>query len=681
MGRSLSRIATAAVVSVFAGTALSTLAGQQAPPTPQRPTFRAGALFVRVDAYPARDGRIVKGLTKDDFEILEDGQPQAIESFEFIEFATWTPEALRRDPNSVRESLALAADPRYRVFVLYLDMYHVEVSGSHRVRRPLIEFLNRTLGPNDLFGVLTPRQSPADLTLGQQTQVIEEQLTRYWDWGVGGVTGAPDREDLQLIACFGEDVAKELIRRRHLDKVLSDLEELSVRLGGIREERKDVILFSNGWSGLPPADLSLFARRGLGSGAVPPVGVGPDGRLRTGDPNPGALNMTWCSSELVRLAGIDFSIRYRQMIATARQANVTIHTITPAGLEAPKDGTSAELDAIRGRTESLQTLAENTAGVAVVHTNDMGAGLRRISDDLAASYVLGYYTTNTKWDGRVRRIKVRLKASGAAVRARSEYRGPTAEEIAKASAASPLSTDPVAGRSPVDAALAKLARLRAAATLHVLGAAGPDEVTIVAELAPAGLARWKHGGDLQILVTDASGETVGSARGRLEPGARAALVRVPVTVRKETTARTGSAGSWQALVRLRAEGIASDEQSVTIARPTATLVGDPILFRALAGPNPSLRPVASLEFLRSERLRVEWPALGSLDRRDARLLGRDGEPFPIVVAVSESESGGARIIAADLTLSPLAAGDYLIELTATAGDMSERKLVAFRVMR
>src|SRR5262245_32524067 len=77
----------------------------QAPPQPptqaqQRPVFRGGTHFVRVDAYPAKDGKIVEGLTPEDFEILEDGKPQTIESFDYITFETFTPEAERHDPIS-----------------------------------------------------------------------------------------------------------------------------------------------------------------------------------------------------------------------------------------------------------------------------------------------------------------------------------------------------------------------------------------------------------------------------------------------------------------------------------------------------------------------------------------------------------------------------------------------------
>ena len=152
---------------------------------PQRPTFRTGTNLVRVDAYPSRDGRIIEGLTAEDFEILEDGVAQAIQSFQFVRYERNAATGERRDPNSQREGFQLAADPSYRVFVIYLDNLHVDFSGSHAVRLPLLNFMNRVLGPHDLFGVLTTAQSVNDLMLGQRTEFIEEQLTKWWDWGRG----------------------------------------------------------------------------------------------------------------------------------------------------------------------------------------------------------------------------------------------------------------------------------------------------------------------------------------------------------------------------------------------------------------------------------------------------------------------------------------------------------------
>ena len=65
----------------------------------QRPVFRGGTHFVRVDAYPTgKDGKIVEDLKPEDFEILEDGKPQAIDSLDFVKYDTFTPEELRVEP-------------------------------------------------------------------------------------------------------------------------------------------------------------------------------------------------------------------------------------------------------------------------------------------------------------------------------------------------------------------------------------------------------------------------------------------------------------------------------------------------------------------------------------------------------------------------------------------------------
>src|SRR6185436_1995009 len=173
--------ASAALAASLTGQAQDPKREQQQPP-PQ--VFRSGAHYVRVDAYPARDGKPILGLTSSNFDVLEDGKPQTIEAVDFIEHPAWTPLGERRDPNSQGEGFELAKDPRYRVFVLYLDAYHVDVAGSHRLRVPLGELLNRMLGPKDLFGVLTPGQMPKDLLLGQLTQTIEEQLAKNWTWGL-----------------------------------------------------------------------------------------------------------------------------------------------------------------------------------------------------------------------------------------------------------------------------------------------------------------------------------------------------------------------------------------------------------------------------------------------------------------------------------------------------------------
>src|SRR5262245_36875327 len=102
-------------------------------PAHQRPTFRVGSSFVRVDPYPTKDGKPVLDLTANEFEVLEDGVPQKIDSFEHV--IVRAPAATERvEVPSQRESLQAAANPRNRVFVVFLDTWYVGFASTHAIK-------------------------------------------------------------------------------------------------------------------------------------------------------------------------------------------------------------------------------------------------------------------------------------------------------------------------------------------------------------------------------------------------------------------------------------------------------------------------------------------------------------------------------------------------------------------
>src|SRR6185369_598991 len=116
-----------------AATALAVGVLAQTPAPQPPPTFRTEANYVRVDIYPTKDEAPVTDLTQADFEVLEGGAPQKIEQFERVLIRGGIPQDLRREPNSVEEGRQAAQNPRARVFVLFLDINHVSVEGSHDI--------------------------------------------------------------------------------------------------------------------------------------------------------------------------------------------------------------------------------------------------------------------------------------------------------------------------------------------------------------------------------------------------------------------------------------------------------------------------------------------------------------------------------------------------------------------
>ena len=634
----------------------------QEPQQRQPPVFRAGAHFVRVDVYPTRDGQPLTGLTRADFELLEDGKPQAIETIEFVESPIWTTNADRRDPNSQRAGFELARDPQYRIFVVYLDAFHVASDGSRRVSLSIVDFLNRMIGPRDLFGVLTPAQTVNDLMLGQLTQTVSQQLTDHANWGLAD-RRAPQPGELELEAAFAPALAAYLIALRRLDKVYSDLEALVSRLGDLRDERKNIVFFSDSL----PSPRTGFSQTAIdptgGSGAPPRIGVSSEGTLTLG-PRAGELDRRALDNERVRLTSIDFDRRFRELLRSARRANVSFYTVRPGGLD-------AHYTLMSGGISNLRVLAEETDGTAVAGSNDVRPGLKRVADDLSSHYVLGYYTSNTTWNGATRQITVKLKATGQKLRARREYRAPTEAEMASIRTAGAPAGAPPPAPSPIGAALDALARLRPAAPFAAYGTASPGEVSIVAEIAAAEIegGRWKQGADVQVMLSDDKGDTR-VANGRIEPGARGTLIKVAVSPQS---------ASWQALVRLSAASHPPLTDSISLARGTGRLLGDPIAYRAAAAAAVPWRPLATFHFRRTERVRLEWPGIAPVDGHEARLLDRKGQPLEVPIAVTTRADGTATVVVADLNLAPLSIGEYVIELTAKSGDITERKLVAIRV--
>ena len=249
-------------LGISAAVLLAMAAFAQTPATqpPPQPTFRTEANYVRVDVYPTnRDGTPVTDLRQEDFEIVEAGAPQTIEQFERVLIQGNLPQEMRREPNSVEAGRQAAQNPRARVFVIFLDANHVDVVGSHNIRRPLVDALNRLIGPEDVFAIMTPDMSAGGITFSRRTTTIEGELSKYWTWGQRDQLLSKDPEEEQYKMCYPgrpptercpddeRGIADEMIERRREKQTLNALGDLIVYLRGVREERKAIITITDGW--------------------------------------------------------------------------------------------------------------------------------------------------------------------------------------------------------------------------------------------------------------------------------------------------------------------------------------------------------------------------------------------------------------------------------------------------
>jgi len=450
-------------------------------PLRQTQRLRTRVESVLVDVYPTRDGRAVSDLAQSDFELLEDGVPQRIEMFERVAVRLPGSHADRTEPTTVGESNDAAADPRSRLFVVYLDTYHTpqdrRPDGSQLTRQTtdldvqigktpaasaglstnaLSGLLLRLIGPDDLVGLYTPEMPLGAITFTRGVASVDSFL-RKAPWQRLG-TAEYDLEPREKMwrACYPKGpqdrVVYEMIARRRQAAALDGLRNLVSHLQGIRDGRTAILVVSTGWN--------LYRRNeGLATpidGRIPSqpgISVSPSGKLTTGGTNPDQ-QLSECDRDRQTLADLDLARDFNLILQDANRANVTFYPIDPAGPRAIT-GSAAGWAVNAGQPEILRKMATATDGIAIVDTTDLDGRVRRIIDDLSSYYLLGYTPTNSRQDGKFRTITVRVKRDSVAVRARSGYRALTAGEAASP-AGSTAPPDPAT--TARDAALAALAR-------------------------------------------------------------------------------------------------------------------------------------------------------------------------------------------------------------------------------
>jgi len=654
----------------------------------QQPTFRGGANLVRVDMYATQDGQPVNDLRLEEIELVEDGAAQKIETFEHVQVRPAGPQETRIEPNGLADSRQIAADARARVFVIFLDTYHTQIEGSANMRLPLVRFLDRVLGQDDLVAVMTPEMGATDITFGRKTTVISNIMQQEWTWGRRGrlATDNDPQENLYL-ACFPDvgdtkGIAAEMKDRRREQMTLDALEDLVVHLRGVREERKAVLTVTEGWRLFTEnRDLArLTKERGVPGRQGTFTGRG---RVTTGrDPTTG-LDQSQCDTDRMALSTINNSRRVRDLTDAANRANVSFYPVYPRGLVAfdapigPDRPPTAEQDRsnLFNRQSNLRELAENTDGLAVVNTNDIDGALRRIVADLSSYYLLGYYSTNTKLDGRFRNITVRVRRPGVQVRSRRGYRGLTAEELVTVAEGEKRAADTAA--APVSVVVNPRApfRIRTSGWVPTTNGGMDSAVWVVGELdySIRKELTWTAGATAEVVVLRADGSEMTATTIDIAATQGAFSLRVPPE---------GGMGPGEYAVRVRVRpnanpGLPVSDTVRLVVSDKPSPLGEPVMWRRGPSTGPRYLVTADPRFQRQDRIRLELPTALTGDAA-ARMLDRMGKPMQVPVQVTErpDASGMFRWIVVDATLAPLAAGDYAIEVTLA----DSKQVGAFKVV-
>jgi hypothetical protein len=143
-----------------------------------------------------------------------------------------------------------------------------------------------------------------------------------------------------------------------------------------------------------------------------------------------------------------------------------------------------------------------------------------------------------------------------------------------------------------------------------------------------------------------------------------------------------SAGALDVRARLAGSDPDAARLADSIHVPVTAGARLPLLFRR--GPTTGARylPAATFLFSRTERVRIEIPVSGGVKAGAGRMLDKARQRLAVPVTVTErSDDSGRHWVVGDVTLAPLGAGDYVVEIACTAAGVENKVVAAIRVTR
>ena len=405
--RKLSEFATRCTATILVGSMLvSPMLAQQPAAQAQRPSANQGLYRFRVTSdlvlvsVTARDksGRLVRDLKESDFTVLEDGKPQHIASFDIEDVQSYAEnpgpsqvESQGAIPSGLLTSKDVAKDVLRdrRFIVLFFDFSAMESDEVERAMSSAEKFVDKQMTPADLVAIVslsTALMVNQDFTSDRQrlTSVLH-RLHGFDATGMEQSNTSDVQEDTG--AAFSADDSEYNIF--NTDLRLQAIAQVSQVLSRI-DQKKSILYFSGG----------------------------------------------------VQKTGTENQSQLRAAVNMAVRANVSLYPVDTRGLQAFAAGGSASSASLRGTSaysgraveqqfdsnfqtqETLATLANDTGGRAFFDTNDFTKAYDRVQADTSTYYVLGYRSTNTRMDGRYRKITVKLNRPDVKLEYRTGYYGP-----------------------------------------------------------------------------------------------------------------------------------------------------------------------------------------------------------------------------------------------------------------
>ena len=382
-----------------------------AAPQPLRPSFRSDIEHVQVDVRVLdANHQPVAGLTRELFQVFEDGVLQDIDSFAAIDLprtpirqdAVEVPIVRSDAASNARES---ADRPIGIAYLVIVDDQSLFKARTNTVRGLLRHFVLRHLGPDD------------------QAAFVSTGFSRVFQ----DFTADKNRLLAAASRVFGDSLGSPTVQALTSIESRANAMDGPPRGGGDRRVPPP--------PSPPPAALdraigptrATLAMLANAVAAMGSIGARSRAILFVTESNPVPM--------VTELAGFTF-VNQSTGADQPLRSGVPIYPIDPRGLTSlgdelievgaiPLENAPGQtlLDEIARSRDRMQSLALDTGGF-VIANNNVDEGLNRIARLSGTYYSVGYYAKNVRRDGKYHRIEVRVNRPGVSVLTRRGYLSP-----------------------------------------------------------------------------------------------------------------------------------------------------------------------------------------------------------------------------------------------------------------
>ncbi len=356
-------------------------------------------ISIYATAYDGK-GNQIQGLTKDDFEILEDGKAQKITHF--LEVQGRRPVQMFTQGEKVEPVPDEPLPPRTQEllaekYVFYIDNLNIHPIQRNQVLDKLAAFIEERFTGEPLGMVVTFERSlnirtpftndPAVLIQAlEEVKRLTGEAPARMNARVDIIDRIEESTNFNQAMAYVNGYAMEV--RNETNITLKILKDFVLGMAGVTG-RKSLVYVCSGLPQVPGIELYHYLQSKY----------------------PDKNNMIFTSTN-------DITSVYKGVINTANASGVSFFTLDVGGLRSLGGQGIAEskLQAYEisttieshNLTDPLSAMAQDTGGVPIINTNDFTKGLKKISTAMDNYYFIGYQRSRSLED-RLHTLNVKLK--------------------------------------------------------------------------------------------------------------------------------------------------------------------------------------------------------------------------------------------------------------------------------